>query len=66
MSSKYYPSWIYSYREDITRENMRQYDRMRDLLYKRLLELNPDYYSLNLRERHDLINQVENELNYHF
>ena len=26
----WYPKWVYHYREDLTRENMRKYEQMKD------------------------------------
>lgn len=31
---KYYPSWVYNPREDITRANMKEYDRKVDTAYE--------------------------------
>lgn len=33
MGSNWYPQWIYDKREDITRENMKQYDIKRKAAY---------------------------------
>lgn len=33
MGSNWYPQWVYDKREDITRENMRQYDIKRKAAY---------------------------------
>ena len=33
MGSNWYPQWVYDKREDITRENMRQYDAKRNAAY---------------------------------
>lgn len=47
----WYPKEVYSYREDVTRENMRQYDKQQELLRQKCLELQPDYDKLPFRER---------------
>ena len=60
----YYPKWVYSPREDVTRENMRQYDRTKELFYKKCEELNPDYYKLGLRERMAVRDEAEKILGY--
>lgn len=33
MGSNWYPQWVYDKREDITRENIKEYDRRRDVAY---------------------------------
>lgn len=33
MGSNWYPQWVYDKREDITRENMKQYDAKRNAAY---------------------------------
>lgn len=46
-----YPRWVYTAREDVTRENMRLYDKRQEQINKKCVEINPDYYKLGLRER---------------
>lgn len=48
---KTYPAYVYSHREDITRANMRAYDRKQDEIYKKCLELNPNYHGLHFCEQ---------------
>lgn len=57
-----YPKEIYSPREDITRANMREYDRKKDLVYKKCEELNPNYWNLPFRERILVYKQAQEEL----
>ena len=51
---KWYPSWVYTAREDITRSNMRLYERQVEQLDKKCLEVNPNYYSLDFRTRFEV------------
>ena len=62
--SGYYPKYVYSYREDITRANMREYDRKKKLLEDKCLEINPDYFHLNLRQRMEVRREVEEALGF--
>lgn len=64
MSYPSYPRWVYSPCENVTRENMRQYDRTREIFRKKCEEVCPDYYKLNLRERMKVKDQVEEMLGY--
>lgn len=61
----YYPSWIYTAREDITQANMKTYDQMKDKIWNRCCEINPDFPKLSLRERIKIQNKVEDEIGYH-
>lgn len=49
--AKWYPKEVYSIREDVTRENMRQYDLRQERILNAVLRIAPDYYSLPWRER---------------
>lgn len=55
----WYPREIFSYREDITRKNMEEYDRKKKLFYDKCVELNPDFFNLKLRERMKVRDAVE-------
>lgn len=59
-----YPSWVYSIREDVTRNNMKEYDRTTKIFRDKCLELNPDYYKLSLRERMAVRDKAEEILGY--
>ena len=59
-----YPSWVYDVREDVTKANMREYDRTKKTFYDKCLELNSDYYKLGLRERMVVRDEVEKILGY--
>lgn len=60
----YYPKYIYSYRIDITRANMRDYDRRKKEFEDKCLEINPDYFSLNFRQRIEIREQAEEALGF--
>ena len=47
----YYPKYVYNVREDITRANMRAYDQKQKEIDNKCLEINPNYFKCNLRER---------------
>lgn len=59
-----YPKWVYSPREDVTRNNMREYDRTKKIFYDKCLELEPNYYKLTLRERQTIRDKAEEILGY--
>ena len=59
-----YPKWVYTPREDITRENMRSYDRTKKIFYEKCEEINPDYWKLGLRERMAVADEAEKILGY--
>ena len=56
----WYPSWVYSINEDVTRRNKAAYDREQAEREKRLLSFCPEYYSLSFRERHEVEKAFEN------
>ena len=58
----YYPRYVYSCREDVTRANMREYDRKKKILEDKCLEIDPDYFHLNLRHRRKIWDQAEEAL----
>ena len=60
----YYPSWVYNPREDVTRENMRQYDRTKETFQKKCEEINPNYWKLSIRERMVVRDEAEKVLGY--
>lgn len=62
MENKRYPKWVYACREDITRENMRIYDERQEKIYKRCLELAPNFHKLGLRERMQIRNKAKEEV----
>ncbi len=59
-----YPKWVYSPREDVTRENMHKYDETKEIFYKKCEEINPDYWHLGLRERMEIRDKAEEILGY--
>lgn len=59
-----YPKYVFSSREDITQRNMREYDRKKEIFYRKCEELAPDYYKMTIRERMQVRDQVEKILGY--
>ena len=59
-----YPKYVYSYREDVTRANMREYDRKKKEFEDKCLEINPDYFSLNFRQRMEVRRKAEEVLGF--
>lgn len=57
-----YPREVYSIREDVTRENMRQYDLKMKRLYARCEEIEPNYWKLGLREQMEIRKRAEAEI----
>lgn len=57
-----YPNWVYNRNEDITRRNMKAYDKRQREIEKRCLEINPNYHKLGLLERSNLRRLVESEV----
>jgi Fe-S cluster biosynthesis and repair protein YggX len=58
----YYPAWVYSINEDITRRNMAQYDKQQTMIVTEARKRNPNYDKLTLRERYLLKREVEKGL----
>lgn len=61
---KSYPSWVFNVREDITRRNMREYDRQQAAIEKRCTELHPEYRSMSLRDRYNVWKEAAASLGY--
>lgn len=59
---KWYPSWVYVVREDLTRSNMALYDRQQEQIDKKCLELNPAYYSLDIRSRFEIRKEASRQV----
>ena len=61
-----YPKWVFNIREDVTRENMRKYDQMKDDFYKKAVEMFPNYWEMSLvdRYRNKVNEKVEKALGY--
>lgn len=61
-----YPAWVYNIREDITRENMRQYDKQQEERRRKFdqvqRELYPAYYEMRGRERLEAMRDIERRL----
>lgn len=55
----WYPKEVYSYREDITRKNMEEYDRKKKLFYDKCVELDSNFFNLGFRERTEVRDAVE-------
>ena len=60
--TKWYPKSVYSFREDITRENMRKYNERQAKIYKRCLELAPDFHKLGLRQQVAIRDKAKTEV----
>ena len=46
-----YPKEVFSVREDLTRNTMREYEIKVSVFYWKCLEINPNYYNLGLKDR---------------
>lgn len=58
----YYPSWVFSPNEDITRANMKQYDREQAEYYAIIDErFGAAWYSLPIAERMKLKDEIRKE-----
>lgn len=55
----WYPKEVYSYREDITKKNMEEYDRKKKLFYDKCVELDSNFFNLGFRERTEVKDAVE-------
>ena len=53
-----YPGYIYNINEDVTRANMKEYDRKKELWYKSAEELYPNYWDIPFRERIKLYEKI--------
>ncbi len=60
--NKYYPREVYNINEDITRENMKNYDLKQEKIEKACLKINPEYHKLNLLERRKIREKAENTI----
>lgn len=56
----WYPKWVYDKREDITRENMRRYDRqMEELFEARMAKEKELGRKLTIKERYEMSKEYE-------
>ena len=60
----HYPKHIYSPNIQITRANMREYDMRQERIYRKCLELRPDYHKIGLREQMKVRQQAADILGY--
>ena len=60
----WYPKWVYHYREDSTRENMRKYEQMKDEFYKKCEEICPNFWNIDLHSRLKYMDEAEKILGY--
>ena len=58
----WYPSWVYSVREDITRANMELYDRQQAATRSRCEEISPGWTSLPWLDRQAVWTQARKDL----
>ena len=61
---KNYPAYVFNINEDITRKNMREYDKKKKKFYDYIEELYPNYYELPLRERMEIRDAVAEKLGF--
>ena len=61
---KWYPSWVFVAREDITRSNMALYDRQQEMIDKKCLKINPEYRSLDVRSRFAVRDEAVRQLGF--
>ena len=59
-----YPRDVYNIREATTRNNMKEYDRKKEIFYKKCEEIDPDYWKRSLRERMAIRDKAEEILGY--
>lgn len=59
-----YPKWVYKPREDVTRENMRQYEKMHNDYWNKLYERYPDFSSLPFRRKIEIREEIDNIMGY--
>ena len=62
----YYPSYLFSIREDVTRRNLAAYDAAQEKIYQECLKRRPDYHNMPCRERVALRENVAADLNLNF
>lgn len=56
----WYPKWVYDKREDITRENMRRYDRqMEELFEARMAKEKELGRKLTIKERYEMSKEYD-------
>lgn len=59
-----YPKELFSINESATAENIRQYDRKREEWYRAAEKLFPDYFKMNLRQRMEKREEINNYVGY--
>ena len=60
----WYPKWVYHYREDLTQENMRKYEQMKDEFYKKCEEICPNFWNIDLYSRLKYMDEAKKVLGY--
>ena len=57
-----YPKELFSINETVTKENLRQYEERKNLIYKKCEEIDPDFWKLPFRERMKIKAKAEKEV----
>ena len=57
-----YPDWVFHKNENITRKNMREYERQQAELERKYEELNPHYHKLDLYQQALIRDFVRNDV----
>ena len=60
----YYPKWCFVANENITRNNMKKYDEMTEKWHKKALELYPNYFKMNFKERLKIKDEINEAVGY--
>ena len=58
----WYPDWVFNKNEQITMQNMRDYDRQQAELQRKYEELNPNYHKLDLYQQALIRDFVRNDV----
>lgn len=58
----WYPDWVFSIREDITRRNMDLYDRQQEQITARCHEIAPGYRDLHPADQYKIWKQARHDL----
>ena len=63
-SVRWYPDWVYSSREDVTRANMALYEKQVKALDEKCIEICPNYYRLDIVARFNVRRQADDILHH--
>lgn len=59
----YYPREVFNINMDITRANMREYDKKREREVNSYLAINPNYFKLDARTQYEIRKQAKEQNN---